>query len=238
MTAPLTAPSDDALELLAGSPLCRGMPKDAVAGLAQEAALVERGPGQGLCAEGEPANALFLIVRGVVKLVRALESGRDVIIELLGRGDLFGESALADGGVYDTRAVCVHPSTVLAIPRQAVLRFMAAHPEAVRNLVALMNESVVRAHRRVEDMAVFGVRQRIARFLIRLADWAGRVDRDRTVVPVALSRQELAALVGTTMETAIRVMSGLRKEGLVEPARRGVILPNRAALELLAREDA
>ena len=232
------APPDDALALLAHSSFCRGMPPEGVAGLATEATVIERGPGEVLCAEGTPATALFLIVRGVVKLVRALESGRDIIVELLGRGDLFGESALADGAMYDTRAVCVHPSTVLAIPREAALRFLAAHPEAVRNLLALMNESVVRAHRRVEDLAVFGVRQRIARFLIRLADWAGRADQGRTVVPVALSRQELAALVGTTMETAIRVMSGLRREGLVQPARRGIVLPNRAALEQLAREEA
>ena len=81
---------------------------------------------------------------------------------------------------------------------------------------------------------MFGVRHRIARFLLRLADWTGREDHGRVVVPLALSRQELAALVGTTMETTIRVMSGLRQEGLVEPGRRGVVLPNRAALELVA----
>lgn len=231
------APPDDVLALLAHSALCRGMPPDGVSGLATEATVIERGAGDVLCADGAPADALFLIVRGVVKLVRALESGRDVIVELLGRGDLFGESALADDAAYDTRAVCVHPSTVLAIPHDAALRFLAAHPEAVRNLLALMNASVVRAHRRVEDLAVFGVRQRIARFLIRLADWAGRADQGRTVVPVALSRQELAALVGTTMETAIRVMSSLRREGLVQPGRRGIVLPDRAALELLAREE-
>jgi CRP-like cAMP-binding protein len=91
-----------------------------------------------------------------------------------------------------------------------------------------------RAHLRVEDLSIFGVRQRIARFLVRLADWTGRQERGRTIVPLALSRQELAALVGTTMETTIRVMSGLRQQGLVEPARRGVVLTDRAALETIA----
>jgi CRP-like cAMP-binding protein len=171
----------------------------------------------------------------VVKLVRALETGRDVIVELIGRGDILGEAALADAGLYDARAVCLHPSTVLVLPRAAALDFLASHPDAVRNLVAAMHESVMRAHSRVEDMAIFGVRQRIARFLIRLADWAGRSDGGRVVVPVALSRQDLAALVGTTMETAIRVMSGLRREGLVRPARLGVVLVDRAALEQVAR---
>jgi CRP/FNR family transcriptional regulator len=131
----------------------------------------------------------------------------------------------------------VHPSTVLSIPLAAALQLLAAHPACVRNMLAVMNDSVTRAHKRVEDLAVFGARQRIARFLIRLADWAGRVESGRTVVPVALSRQDMAALVGTTMETAIRVMSGLRRQGLVLPARRGVVLVNREALESLARDE-
>jgi hypothetical protein len=105
---------------------------------------------------------------------------------------------------------------------------------AIRNVLALLQASLRRAHLRVEDLSIFGVRQRIARFLIRLADWTGRQERGRTVVPLALSRQELAALVGTTMETTIRVMSGLRQQGLVEPARRGVVLTDRAALERVA----
>ena len=105
---------------------------------------------------------------------------------------------------------------------------------AIRNVLALLQASLRRAHLRVEDLSIFGVRQRIARFLIRLADWTGRQERGRTVVPLALSRQELAALVGTTMETTIRVMSGLRQQGLVEPARRGVVLTDRAALETVA----
>lgn len=230
--------ANETQNLLTDSSFCRGMPAQAVAGLANHATLLERSQGEDVCHEGASASALFLIQRGVVKLVRTLESGREVIIELLGRGDLFGESALAEGGTYDTRATCVHPSTVLALPRGAALQLVAAHPEAVRNLLAVMNDSVARAHKRVEDMAVFGARQRIARFLIRLADWAGRVEQGRTVVPVALSRQDMAALVGTTMETAIRVMSGLRRAGLVLPARRGMVLADRAALEMLARQEA
>jgi CRP-like cAMP-binding protein len=231
----MTGPHPDTTALLAASALCRGMPADSVAALARRADLVDRSPGDELCVEGTPALAMFLMVRGVVKLVRALETGRDVIVELIGRGDILGEAALADAGRYDARAVCLHPSTVLVLPRAAALDFLASHPDAVRNLVAAMHESVMRAHSRVEDMAIFGVRQRIARFLIRLADWAGRSDGGRVVVPVALSRQDLAALVGTTMETAIRVMSGLRREGLVRPARLGVVLVDRAALEQVAR---
>jgi CRP/FNR family transcriptional regulator len=147
---------------------------------------------------------------------------------------VLGEAALTDGERYDASAVCVHPSTVLGIPREDALAFVASNADAVRNVLALLHASLRRAHQRVEDLSVFGVRHRIARFLLRLADWTGRDDHGRVVVPLALSRQELAALVGTTTETTIRVMSGLRQEGLVEPGRRGVVLLDRAALELVA----
>jgi CRP-like cAMP-binding protein len=229
------APSnDDALDVLARSALCEGLGRDAVAALAGRAARVELARGEPFCVEGEPAELLFLVARGVVKLVRALDSGRDVIVELVGPGDVVGEAALTGAGVYDTSAVCVHPSTALAIGRQAAQEFVTSNPEAVRNVLSLLYDSVRRAHLRVEDLSIFGVRQRIARFLIRLAEWTGRQERGGTVVPLALSRQELAALVGTTMETTIRVMSGFRQQGLVEPARRGVVLRDRAALETVA----
>jgi len=225
---------EEAVELLAGSALCRGMAPDAAGALARHAALIDRVRGDELYREGAPATSLFVIVRGVMKLVRALDGGRELIIELGGRGDVLGEAALADDSVYDNRAVCVHPSTVLVIPRAQALAFVAAHPEAVRNVVSLLHACVLRAHRRVEDLAVFGSRQRLARFLVRLADWTGREEDGRVVVPVALSRQELAGLIGTTMETTIRLMTALRRQGLVQPARRGLVLTDRAALEVIA----
>jgi CRP-like cAMP-binding protein len=226
--------NEDALDLLARSTLCHGMELEIVSDLARHAVRLERARGEGFCAEGAPAESLFLIARGVVKLVRSLDSGRDVIVELVGPGDVLGEAALTDGGVYDASAICVHPSTALAIGRGAAQAFVTSNPEAIRNVLALLHASLQRAHLRVEDLSIFGVRQRIARFLIRLADWTGRQERGRTIVPLALSRQELAALVGTTTETTIRVMSGLRQQGLVEPARRGVVLTDRAALETVA----
>ncbi len=228
---------DEKAELLARSPLCHGIDLGTVKELARFATLVERARGESFCTEGAPAEGLFLLTRGVVKLVRSLEGGRDVIIELVGHGDVIGEAALTDAALYDASAICVHPSTALAIGREAAQSFVAANPGAVRNVLALLHESLLRAHQRVEDLSIFRVRQRLARFLVRLGDWVGREEGGRIVVPLALSRQELAALVGTTMETTIRVMSGLRQEGLVTPARRGVVLNDRAALELIAGES-
>jgi CRP/FNR family transcriptional regulator len=101
----------------------------------------------------------------------------------------------------------------------------------LRNVVALLHSCVARAENRIEHMATFGVRQRVVRLLIRLAEWIGRAEGGHLVVPVALSRQEIADLCGTTLETAIRVMSLLRQRGLVLPGRRGFVLVNRLALE-------
>jgi len=223
-------PIPEPLPLLARAPFCAGVPEEAVAALGRRATPVEGARGAALYTEGAPATALFLITRGVIKLVRALEDGREVIVELSGPGNVIGEAALIEGAPYGAAAVCVHPSAALAIPREDAIAFVAAQPAAVRNVVALLHGSVRRAQQRVEDMAVFGARQRIARFLLRLADWTGRADDAGVLVPLALSRQEIAALAGTTVETAIRVMSELRRQGLVKSARRGFLVSDRAAL--------
>ena len=224
----------EARDILTHSALARGIPPTMVATLADRSTLHERSRGDTLYDADEPARGLFLIVRGVVKLVREMETGREIIIELVGPGDVIGEAALADDGRHDTRAVCLHPAVVVSIPREEVQAFIRQNPEAVRNVIALLHRSLLGAHRRVEDLAVFGVRQRLARLLLRLGEWTGREQEGRVHVPLALSRQELADLVGTTMETTIRVMTSLREGGLIEPARRGVILRDRAALELVA----
>jgi CRP/FNR family transcriptional regulator len=228
--------SDDIAALLARSPLCHGMAPEAAAALAHHASQVELARGDALYGEGAPAESLFLVARGVVKLVHSLDSGRDVIVELVGRGEMLGEASLTDDATYDNSAVCVHPTEALAIHRRAAQAFVVSNPAAIRNVLGLLHQSLVRSHQRVEDLSVFRVRRRIARLLVRLAGWSGREEHGRTVVPVALSRQELAALVGTTIETTIRVMSDLRRDGLVEPARRGVVLNDLATLRLVAEQ--
>jgi CRP/FNR family transcriptional regulator len=220
--------------VLARAPFCAGVPIAAVAELGRRATTVEGTRGATLYKEGSPATRLFVLTRGVVKLSRGLADGREVIVELAGPGDVIGEAALIADLGYGTTAVCVHPSSALAIPREDAVAFVAAQPAAVRNVVALLHAGVRRAQQRVEDMAIFGARQRIARFLLRLADWSGRADSAGVLVPLALSRQELAALAGTTVETAIRVMSELRRQGVVKAARRGFLVSDRAALTDLA----
>lgn len=222
--------------LLLQSPFCQGMSLESVAAVAQRASRVEHSRGGQLFAEGAPAETLFLITRGIVKLVHSLDIGRDVIVELVGRGEMLGEASLTDNAVFDSTAICLHPTEALAIPRPVAQSFVASNPAAVRNVLALLHQSLIRSHRRIEDLSIFRVRRRIARFLIRLADWIGREERGRVVVSVALSRQELAALVGTTLETTIRVMSDLRQEGLVEPGRRGVVLTDLATLRVVAEQ--
>lgn len=230
MTAVMTR-TEDAVARLSASPLGKGAAPDAIMDLAHRAVFVDKLRGETLFVDRHPAETLYLVLRGVLKLCRPLDGGRDVIVEMVGPGDLIGEAALCDGARYTTRAVAVHPSTVMALPRPDLMGFLERDPAAMRNVLSMMTGAVARAEGRVEDLAVFGVRQRIVRLLIRLADWTGRKEGGGVVVPVALSRQEVAELCGTTVETAIRVLSVLRKQGLVEPARRGFVLRDPAGLE-------
>jgi len=230
---------DEAETLLAGSPLCKGARREAVAGLAREAHFHDKLRGELLFGEQQSAEALYLVVRGCFKVLRPLAGGREVIVDLAGPHDIVGEACLAgDDPRHSNRAVAVHPSTVLALARPALLGFLEREPAALRSALSVLHASVVRAERRIEDMAVFGVRHRIVRLLFRLAEWTGREQAGETTIPVALTRQEIAELTGTTLETAIRVMSALRHKEVVVPARRGFVIRDRAALEAFAERAA
>jgi CRP-like cAMP-binding protein len=120
---------------------------------------------------------------------------------------------------------------VLSLRRVDVLELIEHSPAAAREMVREVSSHVTKMYQRVEELSSGQVEQRVAKLLLRLADGAG-MERpgEGTWVPVALSRQELADLCGTTLETAIRVMSALRRRQLVRSSSRGFLIQDRAGL--------
>jgi CRP/FNR family transcriptional regulator len=109
---------------------------------------------------------------------------------------------------------------------------IAANPLLARGLLAGLTRRMIELTRRLAERSA-RVEYRIARLMLTLADRVGRAEGGRLMVPVVLSRQEIADLVGTTQETAIRVMSRWGKDGLVETTDEGFVIPRRAALEAI-----
>lgn len=192
--------------------------------------------GQVLFLEGEASETLHLVERGAVKVYRSLESGRELIIGLFRAGEAVGEVAVLDGHPYPATAAAHEDSVILTMPRHSWLHYLRSVDGAA---IALIRDLMLRMRtmqRRMEDLGGGDVEYRLARVLQGFCAACRNTDGP-LVVPVPLTRQDLADMVGARVETVIRIMSRWQKEGLVGTDDRGLWVRDRRTLESLARAE-
>lgn len=190
------------------------------------------GKGEVVFREGDPADRVHFLVLGRVKIVKAGRD-RDVIIEILGPGEPVGTVAVFERRPFPATAVALEPSACVSIPERRFFQVLEERPEITRRLLAGLTRRLMDVNRRVADMTG-SVEYRCARLFTTLAARLGRPSDGGVLVPLVLSRQELADLLGTTIETAIRVMSRWQKEGLVTTEKKGFVVRDAAALAEIA----
>jgi CRP/FNR family transcriptional regulator len=209
-------------------------PEDRAA-LAPLCALSAYEKGATIFAEGEPADRIHFLFLGRVKIVKAGRD-RDLIIEILGPGEPVGAVAVFENRPFPATAVALEPCGVMSIPEREFFAVIERRPEITRRLLAGLTLRLMNVNRRLADMTG-SVEYRIARLFTTLAERTGRREDRGTFIPLPLSRQDIADLVGTTIETAIRVMSRWQKENLVETEKAGFWIRDAAALREIAPKE-
>jgi CRP/FNR family transcriptional regulator len=185
--------------------------------------------------EGQPALFIHFLFVGRVKIVKAAQE-RDLILEILGPGEPVGAVAVFERRPFPASAVALEPCGVVSIPEREFFGLIGKRPEITRRLLAGLTLRLMALNRRLADMTG-SVEYRAARLFATLAERAGQKRGDAIFVPIHLSRQEIADLVGTTIETAIRVMSRWQKDGLVETDKEGFLIRQIGALREMAPSE-
>ncbi len=191
--------------------------------------------GEAVFLEGSEPRFLHTIASGRVKVVKGAPSGKEIIIEILSAGDPLGAVVAYEEKPYPATAIALERSVCLLLPRGDFFSLLERHPSVVRGFLSGMARRIVELTQRLPEMAGGRVETRFAILFLKLAEKAGRAEGRAVVVPVHLTRQDLADLTGTTIETSIRVMSRWAKEGLVLTEHDGFRVRDLAALERLAR---
>lgn len=181
--------------------------------------------------EGDAADTFLTIVEGRVKVFKSTPTGKDVILEIFGPGDPLGAVAVYESTRLPASAIALEDTECLAIARQDFFRLLEQHPALVRALLSGLTIRLAELTRRLAEMMGGRVEARFARLFIKLADQIGKNDRGGVFVAMPLTRQELADLTGTTIETAIRIMSRWQKEDVVRTEKDGFVVVDRASLE-------
>ncbi len=184
--------------------------------------------------EGDPADDIYFLFLGRVKVVK-MAGDRDLILEILGPGEPVGAVAVYERRPFPATAIALESCGVISIPSREFFSLIEKRPEITRRLLAGLTMRLMALNRRMADMTG-SVEHRIGRLFSTLAERTGRKTEDGVFIPIALSRQDVADLVGTTIETAIRVMSRWHKEGIVETDRKGFLIRDPEALASLSTE--
>jgi len=187
--------------------------------------------------EGDPPEALYVVWTGRVKLVRHSREGRDVVLDVIGANRLLGEMAVFEGAPYDFTAQAMEPTSLISIARQDFLRLLRRFPRLSLAVVAELGRRLRSASDLVHSLAVERVQRRIARVLLKMADAAGApAPGGGLLIDVTLTRQDVADMAGTTVETAIRTMSRLRGQGIIATKRGRVVILDRERLIDIAED--
>ena len=220
-------------EMLRVSPFRRLTPEDR-----QRIAAISRSRtyqrGDTIFTEGDPAESFYAIVTGRVKIFKTTPTGKDVILEVFGPGDPLGAVAVYEGRPFPASAVALEDTTCVLIQRAPFFALLEQYPSIVRSLLVGLTHRLVDLTNRLAELTGGRVETRFARLFLKLGQDIGTPREDGTFVKLPLTRQELADMTGTTVETCIRIMSRWGKDEIVRTEKDGFTLLDKPALETIA----
>ncbi len=219
-------PGSSKVQILKGSSIFSSLNDGELGELAN--LVIERNfmPNEFIFWDGDAPEWFYIVAEGQVKVLKHSSLGREFIIAFFGPGEMFGEVAVFENKPYPASAQAVAETKVVGIKREDFLSFLTSRPQVALKIINVLVGRLRDAQSRLRDLAGERVEQRLAGVLLMLSSKLG------TTLP--FTRQELADMVGTTIETAIRVMSHLKERGVIRSTRGKVTILDKEKLRLLS----
>lgn len=174
------------------------------------------GPGEVVVSAGSPADALLVVASGALKWSRPSAAGKEVVLDLLKPGDVCGSLPLLGDRVHRDDVEGQTGGCLLVFDAEAFSRILDRHPQVTRRVLEVVAGRLGQAHDAIRSLSVATVEERVAAVLLRLDAHLGE---GRESVRLPLTQQDLAGMVGSTLETVNRVLARLRRRGVVESGR-------------------
>jgi CRP/FNR family transcriptional regulator, cyclic AMP receptor protein len=181
---------------------------------------------------GEPADCLYAIINGRVKLCRIeSDTAREAVIDILPEGSLFGESALYSvAGQRANSAVAYENSRLLRIQVADFKRGMAEDDRLHDYTFRLIGQRLDHAERRLADFALNAIPARLDRLLADFSDRYGVSEPEGVLIDIPLPHREIASIVGSTRESVTVRLNAMRREGTIEFVKRRILIKRPASL--------
>jgi len=185
-----------------------------LAGIPGGKTLLEYGASRKIFRQGEPADSVFYLRRGKVKLAVTSQQGKEAIVSVLGGGEFFGEGCLAGQQLRVSTAIAISDCTLARIDKQAMARMLHEEHDVSELFVTHLLSRNIRYEEDLVDQLFNSSEKRLARILLLLAHF-GKEGRAETVIP-RINQESLAQMVGTTRSRVSHFMNKFRKLGFVD----------------------
>lgn len=228
---------DQKTATLAKTELFRGLDAATLERLAEIAEWRSVQAGAAIARKGDAGSHLFVIHRGHVKVGAGAADGREVTLNLLGPGAVFGEVAFADGGERTADIVATEPTELLAFARRSFLPLMQREPAVMQRVLAMLAARIRWVSQSYEDAAFLELPARLAKRLLLLAQHFGYDTPQGRALAVKLPHKEMAAHMNVTRESVNRLLQKWRQDGIIERKNGAVVLTDIARLAEFAQSE-
>jgi len=183
-----------------------------------------------VCLAGEPANVLYFVVSGVIKLFSTSFEGKEQILNLVRPGQSFDDIAVFDGGVHPTSAQAVTESVLYGIERNDLESLMSVWPQFARNVIRVITSRTRRYISLIEDLSFKRVDGRLANILLEHGG-----DTANSCLP-QLSQHDMAAMAGTVREVVGKTLRAFAYKGIISLDRRRIVVTDVETLKDMANQ--
>ncbi len=219
----MSQPTAVSIVALKTFPLFHGLSDEVLTSVARVSMMRRFPRGQAVVCAGDRPDYVYLVLTGSLKVVVSDEDGREVILSILGQGELFGEMGMFDEQPRSASVIAVVPSDLVLIPKQDFRHIMQDSFDVAWRIMCNLAERLRNADRKIESLALMDVYGRVARLLLEMAEDV----EGRTVVVRKISKQDIAKMIGASREMVSRVMKDLGQQGLIEETPKGIVLCER-----------
>ncbi len=232
-----TAGPLDKRAILEGHFLLHHLPVEALDSLSRYARVQKFAKGDVIVRKGAAGNGMMAVVEGRVKISTVSPDGKEVILDFINPGEVFGEIALLDNRERTANAVAMEACQVLVLERRDFLPFLERHPRTCIKLLSVLCGRLRQTNLLIEDSLFLNIESRLAKRLLGFTRQYGEPRPEGILIHLKLSQQEIAALIGVTRESVNRQLGTWQERGWVKVSRGAILVTNIEALESVVDLD-
>ena len=225
--------TSDKLALLRNHPLFRELPAPVIERLGSYMKRRTVARGAAIFAKGDPGTGLMGVLVGSVKISVASTDGRDVVLNIIHEGEIFGEIALLDGHPRTADATAMSDCELIVIERRDFVEFLRSEPDVTLKFIEILCARLRRTSEQVQDVTFLNLPTRLAKALLRLT---AEIESSASKRKVAITQRELSQIIGRSRESTNKQLGAWAKQGWIRLERGGVTVLRSEKLNQVAAE--